>query len=313
MGTSRSAPVTGPYAARSPNYGRGEYQMSLREAIECDPDVLTDRLRATLQGDGWQPPLLPDVAVEVNQLASDPSVTAEVIAATVARDPVLSAQVVRLANSPVFRCGPAVQSLQAAVVQLGARGLRNIVLQVSLNMRVFRSRSFQPVMASVRSHSVAAAHIAHHLARHGDVDPDDAFLAGLLHDIGMAAALLVLGQVAKRGEFDVARVWNSVVACHEEAGAVVARRWGLSGAVLASIEGHHGPSAGAHPMASVTTLAEHFASLLGRDVRVPGIRRGRSDPTPASVVVDCARRLGIEKTEIRRAYAEAGAIIELVG
>lgn len=145
------------------NYGKGEHSISKSELLELDDGELMMRMMETFSAPDYQAPMLPEVALEITEMANAPDTTFHQVAAALARDPMLTAKVMATANSAVYARGTPIHSLDEAVARLGIAGLRNIVMEVALTMRVFRVAAYTECMESVRRHSVTVAHFAHHM------------------------------------------------------------------------------------------------------------------------------------------------------
>ena len=268
------------------NYGKGAVLLEEEDLLQAGDDQaeeISERLKATFHSPDYVPPVLPAAAVEVHRLTQTQDVKIEQILAALEKDPLLAARVVKVASSPVYG-GKPLQSLSEAVMRLGMRHLGDVVWEVALNMRVFRSKAYEAPMEAVRRHSVACAHVARCIAKLTPVPLEYAFLCGLLHDVGAAA---VPGVGDRLHLVSVARVDEShLVQGHAERG----------GPVLAGLEGS-GPVVGEReveepvvshpcapparvPSASATTCA--WGAGEGRDrwrgARPPG--GGRRSPAP---------------------------------
>jgi putative nucleotidyltransferase with HDIG domain len=179
------------------------------------------------------------------------------------RDPMLAARVLKVARSPLYGSA-AVPTIRDAIVRLGTRRLSHVVLEAAMDMRVFRSTTWGAWMERVRRHSVAVGHIAGHIAHLGDVDADQALVAGLMHDVGTAAAIGAVGD--KHHEFkdvDPTALGAAFDEIHTEIGTVVADAWHLSAEVKMVIANHHRTSGRRQPMLAVVVLAEAFAIDAG--------------------------------------------------
>lgn len=95
-------------------------------------------------------------------------------------------RVTTTAQSSLYAGGGAtVRSLQDAIRRLGIRGLRNIVLEAAMQLRVFRAPAYAECMETIRRHAPVVAHFSHLVARGVRLDANEAFLAGLMHDVGL--------------------------------------------------------------------------------------------------------------------------------
>lgn len=121
-------------------------------------------------------------AKRVLAMTEDPEISLTLLGRTIATDPALTARVMRMANSPVYRRGPAFDSIEFAVTRIGTRAIYDIVAPMVV------AQSFQiatPAAMAIQDHSIGTGAVARFLSRERRVDsPDRAFLAGLLHDIG---------------------------------------------------------------------------------------------------------------------------------
>jgi putative nucleotidyltransferase with HDIG domain len=220
---------------------------------------VSGRLRAIFGASDYKPPMLPSVALEIHDLSCRPDIDSEKLVALLERDPMLAAHVLRVANSPMFRGRDAETSLRNAVLRLGLKNLGEVVFEIALHMRVFRSAEYSGMMEELRRHSTACANLCRLLATSAGLDSEHAFLCGLLHDIGIAAVLIVLGERGKSEsalEPDVlAEVLSQV---HEDVSAMLVRQWKLPDEVAEVVACHHGMSAvdEAPLLSSVVALAD---------------------------------------------------------
>jgi len=138
-------------------------------------------------------PTLPAIAVRVLQLCQSDNLDIGQIAETLAKDPALSAKVLRLVNSPAFGLRQEVRTVPHALALLGLNAIRTLALSFSLVRDLKKSQSAGLDAYWKRSiiSAVAAREIATHLRFSA---PDEAFLGALLQDIG----ILALGRVAGR-------------------------------------------------------------------------------------------------------------------
>ncbi len=134
-------------------------------------------------------PSLPAVAVRVLDLIRQENVAVTEIAETIAQDPVLSAKILKVVNSPLFGMPNNISSLPQAMVVLGLRTLKVMVLSFSLvsELANLRDENFDHELFWRRSVTTAVSSSL--LAK--SCDPriqDEAFAAGLLADLGILAA-----------------------------------------------------------------------------------------------------------------------------
>jgi putative nucleotidyltransferase with HDIG domain len=222
---------------------------------------------------------LPHVAIRVTQLVNDEKSTMQDFEEIIKLDPVLVSRLLRLVNSPYFGLPQKVDSIAKAVVFAGMKQLRNLVA-VDAMRSMFRGEEegFSPRLLWL--HSAMVAIIAEMIAKRIFAqDPEDAFLAAILHDIGLIVENQVAGKELRQACAAFQQGQGGLVACeraaigadHAEIGALLGKNWGLPAAVLAAIRGHHAerPQKSMGSIASILHLAEFMAAKMGHPP-VPG-------------------------------------------
>ncbi len=177
-------------------------------------------------------PPTPVVAVRVVTLMKeDPWVSAQSLADAISYDAAVAARVLRVANSPMFYTGQKIATVKQAVVSLGDSVVKNLVLETS--MRAI-SKSFGLMERRLWEESVGCALAAKLIAQQFDAgDPEEAFFAGLFHNVGKVVmnnhskeAYKQIVEAAERGEgsqVDMERAFFAF--SHEEVGAAVLEKW----------------------------------------------------------------------------------------
>jgi HD-like signal output (HDOD) protein len=187
-----------------------------------------------------------------------------------AQDKSLAAQCLQMANSPLFGRWQKVESLRGAVVSLGFRNLSDIAMSCGvLNMLPGEKTSLDPVV--FWEHSLGCALVCRHLARNINLgDPAKAYLAGLLHDLGIIVNLWVLPQEFRKA-LDVAKAegiplheaeQRSLGFTHCDSGRLLAERWDLPPDLIAVVTHHHSPEKSSEHAGLVALV--HIADLLCR-------------------------------------------------
>lgn len=130
---------------------------------------------------------LPSVALKILKLVEEPDTRAQDIQKVVTSDLALSTRVLRVVNSAFYGVPRQVASVNHAVLLLGPDVVKNIAIAASLH-KVFQSNAIPDVFGArdLWMHCVAVATAARGLAgKSGRILPDEAFLAGLIHDVGI--------------------------------------------------------------------------------------------------------------------------------
>jgi len=187
-----------------------------------------------------------------------------------AQDSSLAAQCLHVANSPLFGRWQQVDSLSTAVVSLGLNHVRDIAMSCGLlNMLPEKSASLNPLV--FWEHSLGCALICRHLTRNlGLGDPGKAYLAGLLHDLGIIANMWVLPrefcaafELARAEAIPLHEAEQTILGfTHCDSGRLLAERWGFAPALIEVVGCHHLPDESA-PNAHLVALV-HIADLLCR-------------------------------------------------
>jgi two-component system copper resistance phosphate regulon response regulator CusR len=163
-----------------------------------------------------------------------------------------------------------VDSLRGAVVSLGFRHVSDIVMSCGvMNMLPGEKTSFDPVV--FWEHSLGCALVCRALARKTNLnDPAKAYLAGLLHDIGIIVNLWVLPQEF-RVAYELAKTEGiplheaeerSLGFTHCDSGRLLAENWGLAPDLIEVVTYHHTPQKSSHDIALVALV--YIADLLCR-------------------------------------------------
>jgi HD-like signal output (HDOD) protein len=298
------------------------------DRIEClDTSTLIDALKRDFASPRYRPPALPAVAMEILQLASRPDVQFGDVAKMLDRDPVLAARVLSIAQSAAYAGRSKVLSLPQAAIRLGLKTLRDLVLEAALHVKVFRVPGYDDVMARLYTHSTAAAHVMRAVCKRTKVPFEYAFLAGLLHDIGIAAGLLaVVNRPELKGlPFDV--IQPALNAVHAQASGDLAKRWGFPEPLQVVVRHHHEVQAeGEARLPSAALIVAHQLCWeagagmappppeLDAKVGIP------AEPAPegldvhsGATLVEACSALELDEAALRAARAEAFEIVGALG
>ena len=212
-------------------------------------------------------PMLPALAADVMSLAMDPDVSVARIARVVMKDQVLATRVLRLANSAYCAPMQEITTVNDAIVRMGTRPVRNVVLAVCFTSRLQGANVYGPHGRDLVDHAIGTAYLARLLAERLGLDADEAFMCGLLHDMGK---LLLLKLSRDCGKFGVPAPSDDEVdtVCrdrHPEMGARLLRQWQLPEALEHPVRYHHDPDASeAHRQeATATYVANRLSHRYG--------------------------------------------------
>lgn len=202
-------------------------------------NIFVDELIQDLETGHLQLPTLPEVALRVRDVVDDEDANANQIADIIAQDAALSARLIQVANSPLYRGRNEIDRLSMVVARLGNKLVRNLVTsQVMKQMFQATNDLVDARLREVWEHSVQVAAIARALA--GNVPgilPDQAMLAGLIHDIGI---LPILYRAEERDELlETPGLLDQLIDhLHTRIGGAILKHWKFPEALVAVAAEH---------------------------------------------------------------------------
>lgn len=194
-------------------------------------------------------PTLPSVYFKVDKLLKDKQASIENVARIIEIDPAMSSSILRLINSAFYGLHTKSNSISHAVMILGFNAVKNAIVSVAiLDTLSIKDRYQNFNIADFWRHSVSVAVMGKQLAERSCLAaPDDAFMAGLLHDTGKIIMI-------KYFKEDFGKVWQTMqnTKCsfydaeqevasidHVQIGAYLARKWQLPEHIIEAIASHH--------------------------------------------------------------------------
>ncbi|NOX75469.1 MAG: HDOD domain-containing protein [Gammaproteobacteria bacterium] len=263
-----------------------------------------------------QLPSLSVVVTQLLELLGHDDLTMTQLMTLVGKDQALAARILRIANSPFYGLSRRVGSLQDAGTLLGIHTLGNIVTAAGVMGHFPPGGGDGFDRLSFWQHAIGVGTCARVLARHGGLDAEMGFTAGLLHDMGK----LVLASYFT-SDFAAVLTWRDEHDCllrdaeqavlgldHTELGARVARHWRLPLPVVNAIAYHHSLPEVATPLSELV----HVADILARGL---DIGHGGDDLIP-TLKASALPRLGLDWQtisaclgEIESLNAAAGALL----
>jgi len=191
----------------------------------------------------FEPPRLPDIAIEIMAAADDPDTSADALAKLIHRDQFLAVRVLRVANSAMYR--PAdrrIFSLAQAIARLGFRGARDVVVAAALSQAVYQGPRPR-LLSSYWRASVGSAVGFQLVERVSGGNTDVAFLAGLLHNVGKPVLVWILDELIQhryKGQVEFDHVAHELIhLLHARTGAIIVGTWDAPKDMVDLISHHH--------------------------------------------------------------------------
>ena len=221
-------------------------------------------------------PTLPSVVAKVNELVNSANTSAGDINAVISRDVSLSAKVLKLVNSSFYGFPRRITSITHAVVILGFNTVRNLVLSAFV-FGAFKSKTRKFDLQAFWTHSIATAVAANATAQHLSLpqnQKEDAFMSGLLHDVGKVIMCAFMEEESERvleavRERDILFMEAERDALprsmeHSALGSTLLEQWNLPVKIVQLVQKHHQPPAEGEDARMCALI--HFADILARSL-----------------------------------------------
>lgn len=228
-------------------------------------------------------PPLPQTVLMVLRLTEDPEATVESVSRVITQDENFTARVLRLANSAYYALPRRVSSVTEAVLLLGFKTIRSLVLTISLTPLLWQElKGYALSRGALWRHAITCAFAARLLAAEARYpDKEEAFVAGILHDIGklilsyyLTANYAQVLEAVKKGGRPFPEVELEVLGFqHDEVGGMVAEKWNLPVPLTTAIRYHHRPAEAkeAQVLTALVHLADALTLMLGVGLGVDGL------------------------------------------
>lgn len=226
---------------------------------QVDPDIRSRLLTAHL-------PVMPQILLKLIEHCQDDDAGLNVLAGLIAKDPGITSKVLSIANSSAYHRQGRSLGLGSALATLGTDMIKTLVINESV-FQVFNNltQSNGTDLRAFWKHSLAVAVLAKDIAaKMPGTNPEEAYLAGLLHDVGRLALLSAADKefafiFFAHDDDKLCNIEHSLLnLTHTEAGAILADRWNLDSFLADSLFYHHQSAAlieNAHPLVRCVILA----------------------------------------------------------
>lgn len=225
-------------------------------------------------------PAMPQVVAELIASLDDDDADLDSLSEKISRDQALASKTLRIANSPFFGMAGHIGSVREATTVLGLRTIRSIALASAVASVSSSSEKLQLDARSFWLHSFETAAAARELASVSQISPDQAFLGGLLHDLGKLALCVIAPDIVARVEAlggETESAWytaeqQGLIPAHAELGGALAEQWRFPAPLCAAIAGHHSQQADGGALAATVhvadILSQAHAAACGRSLHI---------------------------------------------
>jgi putative nucleotidyltransferase with HDIG domain len=266
------------------NYG--DLAQPLWDSLEGVRELFRDELWARARslfpaslGDpqrNWEIPMQPEVAHHLRSLLThSSSYSLSRLAKIASQDPAIAGRLIQAANSPLFHAGTRIRSVQHALTYLGENASRKIITGL-IARSMFGSNG---ALVRLWRHSLRTAEFLENLARaKGLMEPSEALLMGLVHDVGRIAIQRQkeAAMYARLIEPGCPATWSETLLFgvdHAELGARILASWRFPESMVAAVRFHHRPAESDSVGAAALYAAEFWSES---DEDLPSLRQLRT-------------------------------------
>jgi len=227
-----------------------------------DAYALAEESRRRFRDGDARLPVLPEAVIEVRKIVRDEQKGAADIARVIAHDTTFSTTVLRIVNSARFKAGShEIRNLPMAIQRLGGRRTLQLMTAISSQLHLaVKDKALQTLLRESAQYSLLVAVAAQHLAKLiGGVDPEEAFMGGMLFDVGVAAIICAVpDEIAACGSKQSHKILRQL---HREMGGRLLTYWEMPDAFIA-LASHHGVEADDRPRENLIDVIDSVQFLL---------------------------------------------------
>ncbi|NJD06005.1 MAG: HDOD domain-containing protein [Methylococcaceae bacterium] len=251
-------------------------------------ETFLEHITAAIDSNKLQLPTLPEVALSVRQAVASGNASDGELARIIAGDPGLSARLLQVANSPLYRARQKIESIQAAVTRMGHNLIRNLITGLAMQ-QIFKPKQqlLDQYFLDIWKHSVNVSAVSRALSlRCGHLNKEQAMLAGLIHQIGKLPILTMAERFPELAT-DGSALANLLEKLHPGIGRLIMERWDFPESISQAAWQYldftrdSGPQADYVDVVQVAYLESRImadADLLSRLGDIPAFRKLGLDP-----------------------------------
>lgn len=211
---------------------------------DADYQKIADRflkqLLDDIEHDRLSLPTLPEVAIRIREVVEDPDTNTNTLAKIISTDTALTARLLQVANSPLMRGSKEIENINQAITRLGNMMVRNLVTTLVM-AQLYQASTSKVVKQYLRNswlHNTMVAAISSVFARKfTKLKPDEAMLAGLIHDIGSLPILIRAETIPELINNAHALQWV-IFQLHTRIGQAILKKWNFSQEMVDVVSQH---------------------------------------------------------------------------
>lgn len=149
-------------------------------------EKILQTLEAKIKANQLVLPSMPDIFLEIKKIVDSPSSNSTNVAKVITRDPSLTARILKVSNNALYRGNHEITNLQLAISRMGLQLIKTLVTSHAITQMFSQPKgALKPFFTRLYHHSTeVSAHAYAIAAKYTKINPDDALLAGLVHNIG---------------------------------------------------------------------------------------------------------------------------------
>jgi HD-like signal output (HDOD) protein len=247
----------------APRIGPLDHEEHVVAKLAGAEQELLRRLSERIQNGDFDLPTLPPTSLAALDLANRASVDVRQLVEAIERDPLITSELLRMANSALYATQNQASSLNQAVMRIGIKSVRNVVFRAAMKSSLGSAKRLNEYAEEVWRQAQSVAAVARAIGAQAGVEREQAYLIGLLHDLGKIALLGMLQREMKDlGQLTPALIGRSFHTFHERAGRAMALAWKLPEEIVSVAGAHHDYARNAdHPREAALAKLAHEVDL----------------------------------------------------
>ncbi len=248
-------------------------------------------------------PPLPTVTRKLVAVMQNDNCSADAVTKVLSSDQALASQVLKLVNSSFYGMTGKVSLISRAVVILGFSAVRNLATGLGV-AKVLQGQAGEVDLQTYWGHAIGTAVSARTIAEiTGHMDPEEAFVAGLLHDLGalvidMVAPGALAGAWLRGGDI-IQKEMETLGISHTKAGQKLMRHWKLPESLCECVRFHH------HADAYRSDESHLIATIVLADIVTQGLGWSHEPQVTSARLFEVADALGLSLRQTRMIFARA--------